>query len=110
MASVAFIILIPFDILLYIIEFILRKKQCGQIFMNKAFTVVLFSIHKTGNVEYITVLYLKKEIVVHLSDITKNKVEEYLLIWENVYHVLLNKNWQKSALTVRHQLLERILT
>jgi len=79
--------------------------------MNMAFTVVLYRIPKIGNMLNTTSFGLIKKIkhFVHVSDITKNKVEECLLIWENIYHVL-SKNWQKSTLIVRCQLHEWILT
>ena len=69
--------------------------------MNMAFTVVLYTIPKIGNMLNTTSFGLKKKkTFAHVSDMTKNKVEECLLIWENIYHVL-SKNWQKSTLIVR---------
>ena len=68
--------------------------------MNMAFTVVLYMIPKIGNMLNTTSFGLKKKTFAHVSDMTKNKVEECLLIWENIYHVL-SKNWQKSTLIVR---------
>ena len=68
--------------------------------MNMAFTVVLYRIPKIGNMLNTTSFGLIKKIkhFVHVSDITKNKVEECLLIWENVHNLLASKFCRVSVI------------
>ena len=61
---------------------------------------IVYDTQNWKHVKYHQFWIKKKKTFAHVSDMTKNKVEECLLIWENIYHVL-SKNWQKSTLIVR---------